>query len=141
MAFKTPRWNHGLSHVNHVGHASPGDHHGIARRPDAWSASGLCCVWSEKPSECMMIQRGWTSKQRKEAMGAIDTRNGHRDISPDGLSLVKGQERYEEICQPHRIPIFPISPQNTDEHQDGRRQYDERVLYDQTNRIALMSNG
>ena len=25
-----PRWNHGLSHVGHVGQASPGDHHGIA---------------------------------------------------------------------------------------------------------------
>ena len=44
MALKKPRWNHGLSHVGHVGHASPGDHHGIARRLDAWSASGLCCV-------------------------------------------------------------------------------------------------
>src|SRR5512134_2362391 len=48
MALKKPRWNHGLSHVSYVGHASPGDHHGIAQRLDAWPASGLCCVWSEE---------------------------------------------------------------------------------------------
>ena len=32
QGLEKPRWNHGLSHVGHVGHASPGDHHGIDRR-------------------------------------------------------------------------------------------------------------
>jgi len=61
--------------------------------------------------------------------------------STDGLGLIKWEERCEQIFQRHRPPLFPIDPQYTEEHQDARRQYDERVLYDQTNRIMLMING
>jgi hypothetical protein len=90
MALKTPRWNHGLSHVSHVGHASPGDHHGIARRLDAWSASGLCCVWGEEPSECMIIQGEWMSRE----MTQLDRRQLTQQFTAaerDKVSIVRGE--------------------------------------------------
>ena len=27
------------------------------------TAPGLCCVWNEEPSECMIIRREWTSRE------------------------------------------------------------------------------
>ena len=54
---KKPRWNHGLSHVGHVGHASPGDHHGIARRLDAGRYRAFVFVWLSEQADrkgCLM---------------------------------------------------------------------------------------
>jgi len=74
-------------------------------------------------------------------MGMIDTNKGHRGRSPDGVGLGTGQERREEICQSHTTPVFSIDPQHTDEDQDTRYQYDERILDHQTHRIAWMGTG
>jgi hypothetical protein len=62
-----------------------------------------------------------------------EAHKGPREVPSNELSLGKGQERYEEIGQPYRVPFFPKDPQHTDEHYDARDQYNARVFYHQTN--------
>ena len=95
MASKKPRWNHGLSHVSYVGHASPGDHHGIARRLDACPASGLCFVWSEEPSECMIIQGEWTNREMTH-LGRPQIAQQFTAAELDEVSIVRGDGA---LCQ------------------------------------------
>ena len=52
MTLKKPRWNHGLIHGGHVGHASPGDHHGIIAKARCLVGIGpLFCLDSKYAGE------------------------------------------------------------------------------------------
>ena len=67
----------------------------------------------------------------------LNTKSTDRALQTQAGGLIQREERREQMCQLHGDPVFPKEPQNADKRQNGRHQYNERVLEHQTSSVIL----